>query len=222
MEKTVKIKEVKPVTHDVKQFIVEKPDGYKFTPGHATEVSINTEKWKNEKRPFTFTSLNEDDYLEFTIKIYPDHDGVTEQLGKLKSGDELIVRDTWGAIEYKGPGYVIAGGAGITPYIAMLRELKKKNKLDGIKLFYSNKSDKDIILKEELDTMLGKNATYVITDQKDTNFTNAYINEDFLKKHIENFNEKFYVCGPPKMTEEIGDILEKLGADPDAVTLDDQ
>ncbi|GGW84312.1 FAD-binding oxidoreductase [Salegentibacter mishustinae] len=222
MEKTVKIKEVKPVTHDVKQFIVEKPDGYKFTPGHATEVSINTEKWKNEKRPFTFTSLNEDDYLEFTIKIYPDHDGVTEQLGKLKSGDELIVRDTWGAIEYKGPGYIIAGGAGITPYIAMLRELKKKNKLDGIKLFYSNKSDKDIILKEELDTMLGKNATYVITDQKDTNFTNAYINEDFLKKHIENFNEKFYVCGPPKMTEEIGDILEKLGADPDAVTLDDQ
>lgn len=222
MEKTVKIKEVKPVTHDVKQFIVEKPDGYKFTPGHATEVSINTEKWKNEKRPFTFTSLNEDDYLEFTIKIYPDHDGVTEQLGKLKSGDELIVRDTWGAIEYKGPGYIIAGGAGITPYIAMLRELKKKNKLDGIKLFYSNKSDKDIILKEELDTMLGKNATYVITDQKDTNFTNAYIDEDFLKEHIENFDEKFYVCGPPKMTEEIGDILEKLGADPDSVTLDDQ
>jgi ferredoxin-NADP reductase len=222
MEKTVKIKEVKPVTHDVKEFIVEKPDGYKFTPGHATEVSINTEKWKNEKRPFTFTSLNEDDYLEFTIKIYPDHDGVTEQLGKLKSGDELIVRDTWGAIEYKGPGYIIAGGAGITPYIAMLRELKKENKLDGIKLFYSNKSDKDIILKEELDTMLGKNATYVITDQKDTNFTNAYIDEDFLKKHIENFDEKFYVCGPPKMTEEIGDILEKLGADPDAVTLDDQ
>jgi ferredoxin-NADP reductase len=206
----------------VKEFIVEKPDGYKFTPGHATEVSINTEKWKNEKRPFTFTSLNEDDYLEFTIKIYPDHDGVTEQLGKLKSGDELIVRDTWGAIEYKGPGYIIAGGAGITPYIAMLRELKKKNKLDGIKLFYSNKSDKDIILKEELDTMLGKNATYVITDQKDTNFTNAYIDEDFLKKHIENFDEKFYVCGPPKMTEEIGDTLEKLGADPDAVTLDDQ
>jgi len=222
MEKTVKIKEVKPVTHDVKQFIVEKPDGYKFTPGHATEVSINTEKWKNEKRPFTFTSLNEDDFLEFTIKIYPDHDGVTEQLGKLKPGDELIVRDTWGAIEYKGPGYIIAGGAGITPYIAMLRELKKKNKLDGIKLFYSNKSDKDIILKEELDTMLGKNATYVITDQKDTQFTNAYIDEDFLKKHIEDFDEKFYVCGPPKMTEEIGDILEKLGADPDAVTLDDQ
>jgi len=222
MEKTVKIKEVKSVTYDVKQFLVEKPNGYEFTPGHATEVSINMDKWKDEKRPFTFTRLNEDDYLEFTIKIYPDHDGVTEQLDELKPGDELIVRDTWGAIEYKGPGYIIAGGAGITPYIAMLRELKKKNKLDGIKLIYSNKADKDIILKEELDAMLGNNATYVITDQDDTQFTKAYIDEDFLKKHITNFEEKFYVCGPPKMTEEIGDILEKLGANTDAITLDDQ
>ncbi|WP_037319493.1 FAD-binding oxidoreductase [Salegentibacter sp. Hel_I_6] len=222
MEKTVKIKEVKSVTHDVKQFLVEKPNGYKFTPGHATEVSINMDKWKDEKRPFTFTSLNEDDYLEFTIKIYPDHDGVTEQLDELKPGDELIVRDTWGAIEYKGPGYIIAGGAGITPYIAMLREFKKKNKLDGIKLIYSNKADKDIILKEELDALLGNNATYVITDQNDTQFTKAYIDEDFLKKHIANFEERFYVCGPPKMTEEIGDILEKLGAHTDAITLDDQ
>ncbi|HKL35972.1 MAG TPA: FAD-binding oxidoreductase [Salegentibacter sp.] len=222
MEKTVKIKEVKPVTHDVKQFIVEKPSGYEFTPGHATEVSINKEKWKDEKRPFTFTSLNDDDYLEFTIKIYPEHDGVTEQLGKLEPGDELIIRDTWGAIEYKGPGYIIAGGAGITPYIAMLRKLKKENKLEGMKLFYSNKTDKDIILKEELDAMLGAHATYVITDQDDTRFTNAYIDKDFLKKHIKDFDEKFYVCGPPKMTEEIGETLENLGANADAVTLDDQ
>ena len=70
--------------------------------------------------------------------------------------------------------------------------------------------------------MLGNNATYVITDQDDTQFTKAYIDEDFLKKHITNFEEKFYVCGPPKMTEEIGDILEKLGANTDAITLDDQ
>lgn len=222
MEKTVKIKKIKPVTHDVKQFTLEKPEGYNFTPGHATEVSINKEEWKDEKRPFTFTSLNEDDYLEFTIKIYPDHDGVTEQLGKLKPGDELIIRDTWGAIEYKGPGYIIAGGAGITPYIAMLRELKKENNLKGIKLFYANKTDKDIILKDELEAMLHENATYVITDQEDTKYTKAYIDEDFLKRHVKNFDEKFYVCGPPKMTKEIGKILERLGANPDAVTLDDQ
>ncbi|QYA24679.1 flavodoxin reductase [Gramella sp. MT6] len=222
MEEKVKIKSIGQVTHDVKQFVTEKPSGYSYTPGHATEVSINKEDWKDEKRPFTFTSLADADELEFTIKIYPDHDGVTEQLGKLKSGDELIIRDTWGAIEYKGPGYIIAGGAGITPYIAILRELNKKNKLDGNHLIFSNKTDKDIILKDELDRMLGDNATYVVTDQEDTKYTKAYLDEDFLKKEIKDFDSQFYVCGPPEMTEAISDILKKLGANPDSVQLDDQ
>lgn len=222
MEKIVKIKSVAPITHDVKQFKVEKPHGYEFTPGHATEVSINKEEWKEEKRPFTFTSLNEDDHLEFTIKIYPEHDGVTEQLGKLKAGDELIIRDTWGAIEYKGPGYIIAGGAGITPYIAMLRDLNKKGKANGLHLIFANKTDKDIIMKEELDRLLNNKTTYVITDQKDTKHTKAYLNEDFLKNEIKDLNKRFYVCGPPEMTEEVSNILEKLGADTDSVQLDDQ
>ncbi|AVR44615.1 flavodoxin reductase [Christiangramia fulva] len=222
MEHKVKIKQVSQVTHDVKQFRLEKPTGYKFTPGHATEVSINKENWKEEKRPFTFTSLNEDPDLEFTIKIYEDHDGVTKKLGTLKPGDELIIRDTWGAIEYKGPGYIIAGGAGITPYLAILRELNKKDKIDGNILFFSNKTDKDIILKDELDRMLGENAHYVITNQDDTRYTSAYIDEDFLRENIRDFDSNFYVCGPPKMTEKIGEILKKLGASADAVTLDDQ
>jgi ferredoxin-NADP reductase len=208
MEKVVRIKSIGQVTHDVKQFIVEKPEGYEFTPGHATEISINQEKWKDEKRPFTFTSLNEDDHLEFTIKIYPDHDGVTEQLAKLKEGDELIVRDTW--------------GAGITPYISMLRDLKKKDKLQGMNLFFSNKTDKDIILKEQLDSMLGENAKYVITDQEDTKHTNAYLNEEFLKSNVSDLSKQFYVCGPPEMTEEINKTLKSMGADTDAVQLDDQ
>ena len=222
MEEIVKIKSIGQVTHDVKQFVVEKPKGYSFTPGHATDVSINKEEWKDEKRPFTFTSLDESEDLEFTIKIYPDHDGVTEQLAKLKPGDELIVRDTWGAIEYKGPGYIIAGGAGITPYISILRNLQQKNELKGNHLFFSNKTDKDIILKEELDSMLGNDAIYVITDQDDTKYTNAYLNEEFLKNNISDFSKQFYVCGPPEMTEEINNILKKLGADTDAVQLDDQ
>lgn len=221
MEEKVKIRSIDQVTHDVKQFKLDKPEGYKFTPGHATEVSINKEGWKDEKRPFTFTSLNEDDYLEFTIKIYPDHDGVTEQLDKLKPGDEMIIRDTWGAIEYKGAGYIIAGGAGITPYIAMLRDLHQKNKTEGLKLIYSNKTDKDIILKAELDKLL-HNTTYVITDQDDTDYTRGYINEEFLKDHITDLSQRFYVCGPPEMTEEVNDILKKLGADTDSVQLDDQ
>ncbi|MCH4822248.1 FAD-binding oxidoreductase [Gramella lutea] len=222
MEEAVKIRSIEKVTHDVKQFKVDKPEGYSFTPGHATEVSINKEGWKDKKRPFTFTSLNEDDFLEFTIKIYPDHDGVTEELDNLKPGDELIIGDSWGAIEYKGPGYIIAGGAGITPYIAMLRYLYDKKKDSGLYLIFSNKTDDDIILKDELDKLLNKKTTYVITDQEDTKHKKAYLNEEFLKNEIDDVQKRFYVCGPPKMVEEINEILENIGADTESVQLDDQ
>src|SRR5262245_37404075 len=121
-EHIVRILSVHDVTHNVRSYKFEKPAGYKFEPGQATEVAINKKGWKEEKRPFTFTSLNERPYLEFTIKSYTDHPGVTNELHSLKPGDELLIHDVWGAIAYKGEGYFIAGGAGITPFIAILRQ----------------------------------------------------------------------------------------------------
>ena len=159
----VKILEITDVTHNVKCFRFEKPEGYNFTPGHATDVSINKPGWENEKRPFTFTALTDKPYLEFTIKRYTDHDGVTNHLHGLEKGDELIIRDVWGAIEYKGPGYFIAGGAGITPFIAILRELHRDSKLQGCKLLFGNKMASDIIYEDELTSMLGNNFVNILS-----------------------------------------------------------
>ena len=40
-EHIVKIKSIHKITHDVLQIVTEKPNQYIFTPGQATEVSIN-------------------------------------------------------------------------------------------------------------------------------------------------------------------------------------
>src|SRR5258706_4751897 len=178
IEHIVKILSIHDVTHNVRSYRFAKPQGYRFEPGQATEVSINKEGWKEEKRPFTFTSLNDWPYLEFTIKSYHDHQGVTNELYKLKAGDELIIRDVWGAIAYKGEGYFIAGGAGITPFIAILRQLKNDNKIGSNQLYFSNRTEKDIILHDELDEMLGKNAHYIVTDSTDPKYKKSYINKD--------------------------------------------
>ena len=220
MEHSIKIKAVENVTHDVKRFRCEKPEGYHFNPGQATEVSINKKGLKEEKRPFTFTSLSNSPDLEFVIKIYKDHPGVTHQLDTLNPGDELIVSDVWGAIEYKGPGYFIAGGAGITPFIAILRQLKKDNAVDGNKLFFSNKTANDIILEEELSSILGNNAIHAITDELTDKYHHGFINEQFLKENIDDFSKHFYLCGPPKMVEALQDTLVKLGASPEAVVFE--
>jgi glycine betaine catabolism B len=221
MHNIVKILDIKEVTHDVKCFWLEKPERFIFTPGQATEVSINKPGWEEEKRPFTFTCLNEDPYLEFTIKDYADHDGVTKHIHQLVVGDELIIRDVWGTISYNGPGYFIAGGAGITPFIAILRQLHKDNKLEGNKLFFANKTAADIIYEQELSRILGEDFINVLSDQKEPqensnshpNYRTGHINEEFLKKEVPDFHTHFYICGPDKMIADIKEILTRQGAD---------
>jgi ferredoxin-NADP reductase len=211
-EHIVKILSVGFVTHDVRRFKLEKPAGYKFDPGQATEVAINKPGWENERRPFTFTSLNDWDHLEFTIKIYPERKGVTEQLGKLNAGDELLLHDVWGAITYKGEGCFIAGGAGITPFIAIFRQLEKDHQLGNNKLIFSNKTVRDIIMKDEFDAMLGKNFINTITDEETTGYDHHFIDEEYLKEKIADFTQQFYVCGPDPMVRAMQTILGKLGA----------
>jgi len=221
MPHTVKIISIDPVTHNVNRYRVEKPKGFTFTPGQATDLSINQPKWKDKKNPFTFTCLNSDPYLEFTIKSYRDSkEGVTEHLRKLKPGDEFIISDAWGAIEYKGPGYFIAGGAGITPFIAILRQLHKDGKIAGNKIFFSNKTTLDIILADELKQILGDNAIFTTTDDKDKPGDHRRIDTDFLKSEVDDFKKHFYVCGPDPMVKEISEILEKLGAKADSVVFE--
>jgi glycine betaine catabolism B len=166
MEFIVKILETKQVTHDVKRFRVEKPSGYSFHPGQATELSVNRPGWTEEKRPFTFTCLPEDPYLEFTIKRYPERHGVTDLLHQLRPGEEVILRDVWGAIEYKGPGCFIAGGAGITPFLAIFRQLDHQKAVAGNTLFFSNKTAADVIEEDQLRSILGPNAFFILSQEK--------------------------------------------------------
>lgn len=216
----VKVLELEPVTHNVRRVVVEKPKGYSFIPGQATEVAINKPGWEEELRPFTFTALNNDANLEFTIKVYDDHDGVTNQIGKLEEGDELILHNVWGTINYKGPGYFIAGGAGVTPFIAIFRMLEQEKKLDGHYLIFSNRTKKDIILRGEFTRLLGDRFINTITDEKIEGFDHQMINEEYLKEKISDFDQNFYICGPKPMIKDIRKHLEALGADVEAVVFE--
>ena len=220
MKYIVKIIHIHQVTHDVKCFRFEKPVGYEYQPGHATDVSINKPGLEEEIRPFTFTCLTREPYLEFTIKRYPERHGVTDKLHQLNTGDELIIGDSWGAIEYKEPGYFIAGGAGITPFIAILRTLFVENKTAGNKLFFSNKTAADIIYKEELQKILGENVVFVLTREMNQRYVNGRINEKFIKEQISDFKKHFYVCGPDPMVAELVSDIQNAGASPDVLVFE--
>jgi len=222
MSHTVTITDIKKITHDVNQYTFEKPEGYEFEPGQATEVAIDKDGWRDEKRPFTFTSLNEDPQLQFTIKIYPEHDGVTEQIGKLEEGDAFIIDDSWGTIQYKGPGVFLAGGAGVTPFIAIFRDLYKRNEINGNRLIFSNKTEKDIILEDEFREILGDNFLNTLTDVEDSDeYLTEFIDKGFIEEHIDDFGQNFYVCGPPKFVTDISSYLQEMGADTEGIVFEE-
>ena len=208
----VRLLEIKQVTHNVKRFRMEKPDGYRFNPGQATDVCVNRPGWEKERRPFTFTCLTEDPFLEFTIKRYPDHQGVTDLLHQLAPGDELLLHDVWGAIEYRGRGCFIAGGAGVTPFLAILRDLHRKGAAAGNALYFSNRTAEDVILEEELRGILGDGAHFILSRESRDGYEHGRIDGEFLRRRVSNFGQPFYICGPDDMVKEVADLLSGMGA----------
>lgn len=213
----VRIKTIEKVTHDTLSIITEKPENYNYKPGQATSIALDREGWRDEKRPFTFASVPEDDFLEFIIKTYPDHDGTTDKLLDVKAGENLILFDIFGAINYKGEGVFIAGGSGVTPFISILRDLHNNNRIGNNKLLFANKTEADIILKDELEKLLGNNFINILSEEKTAEYSHGFVTEEFLKKEIGDFNGYFYLCGPPMMMMTVEGYLYDFDIDKDLV-----
>lgn len=216
----VKVLDAEYINHDVKRFILEKPPGYEFTPGQGTEVAINLPEWKDKFRPFTFTNLTSQNYLELMVKIYNDRNGVTRQLGRTNAGAEMIIGEAFGAIAYKGPGVFIAGGSGITPFVSIFRTLYRANLLRGNRLIYSNKTADDVILFDELQRMLNSDMINFFSNENRIGFGYHRIDRKYMIENIRDFSSYFYLCGPEAFVADLSKILLDLGANLDALIVE--
>lgn len=218
----VKILEKHEVSHDVNRWIVEKPDGFDFTPGQATHISLDKDGYRDEDRPFTMTSLPSDPTLEFTIKTYPSHDGVTDELDDFKPGDQLLLEPPAGTIEYKGEGTFIAGGAGVTPFIPIFKQLMADNAMGLNRLIFANEKAEDVFLKTEFDRWLGERVIYLLSDEDAPFAERGKVNKAFLQAHCSAFADQYwYLCGPPSMGPDVKDALLELGAEKDKIIHED-
>lgn len=131
------------------------------------------------------------------------------------------MHEVFGAINYKGEGVFIAGGAGVTPFIAILRQLQKDSKLGNNKLIFSNKTSKDIILKDEFEKMPGVNFINTLTNEATAHYDNRKIDADYLKEKINDFSQYFYICGPDAMIESVKAMLQNLGVIKEKIVIEE-
>ena len=221
MEHTVRILHIGFVTHDVRQFIVTRPDGFEYRPGQGVEIAVDQDGWREEGRPFTPTSPAAAPTLEFTIKGYPEHEGVTRKLHSLKPGAALRMSEAFGTITYRGPGTFVAGGAGITPFLAILRQLKEDGERGDCTLLFSNKTPADVICEKELSHLMGDRLHLTCTERSAPGHDSVRIDRSFLEAKEVDVDQPFYLCGPPPFVEEIREALKEMGADPEAIVVEE-
>ncbi len=217
-ELTLRSKE--QLTPDTYRYVFDKPAQLDFKPGQATELALMKDGWRDEGRKFTFTSLPDEDALEFVIKSYPEHDGVTEQMAKMEPGDKVSIDAPVGAITDHGPGTFIAAGAGITPFIPILEKHEAEGHMDCT-LIFTNKTPKDIILREKWEAMKGLKTIFSVTDEPGEGAEHAKVDKAFLQKHIGQFGGTFYICGPGGFVDDIRAALKELGAEADKIITED-
>lgn len=208
---SVKIMEKEWLTQDVIRFRLEKPAGFNYSPGQAIELTINESGFLNDAAPFTLTSLNEEEQLEIIFKVYPAHRGMTWGLSRLSPGARLLIGDAWDSFVYRKPGVFIAGGTGVTPFIAILRHLKTKDEIEGHQLYFANKTGNDIFLEKELSALLGNNYLNILSRHQCGIYYFGHIDRAFLQQQHLQQDQCFYICGPGGFSASIEKALIDLG-----------
>lgn len=109
-------------------------------PGHqAGQFAFLKTDASNEAHPFTILSAwTGDGRITFLIKELGDYTGALYD--RLKIGDEVRVEGPWGRFDFAGDGarqLWIAGGVGITPFIARMEQLRSRTDDRPIDLFFS-------------------------------------------------------------------------------------
>jgi ferredoxin-NADP reductase len=221
MDHTVTILMTEFVTHDVKRFILTKPEGFSWQPGQGVELAINQPQWREDgRRPFTPTCLASDRVLEFTIKRYVEDQAVTDALHALTPGDELLLSGPFGSITYQGPGTFIAAGAGLTPFLAISRQLARDGKLSGHQLLFSNKAPEDVLCEKELRYYFGKECLLTCTREQAPGYGHRRIDKAYLRENIKDLSRHCYICGPSVFVEEVKTALTELGVSPELLVFE--
>ncbi len=182
-----------------------------------------------EIHPFTISNTsNEKGEIRISIKKLGDWTNKIISEKRILAGDNIIVDGPYGKfISQKNKNNIeiwIAGGIGVTPFLAMLEDYKKENIKNNINkniiFVWSVKNEIEAIYKEEIENNIPENIKFILHDTSKSGFfklesLNNIIkniilsrdnkeNKEEDKKEIEIYkNVAVYTCGPKFLNESI-------------------
>jgi len=186
-------------------------------PGQFMFLKLGRPGRPSEEHPFTISSSpTGEPPTTATIKQSGDF---TNTIGLTRPGDTARVQGPYGRFSFvhqEAPGFIfIAGGAGITPIMSMLRYLRDTGDTRPAVLIYGSRTEADIIFRTELERMRRNlRVVHVLSDapagcpalrgRVDRRVIQENAAELIQSAHV-------YLCGPPPMMESVLAALRELG-----------
>jgi len=208
-----------------------RPDAkIEFLPGQFLQLIFDEENRNNSNlnKFLSFSSAPGKEYFEVTKRMSGSE--FSEALAKLKIGDRVLIKAPMGNCvfkdEYTKIGFLV-GGIGITPAISILEYIMSKNLDTNVCLLYSNRTEKDIAFKAEIDNWSQQNRNinplYVVTNRapRGQKYFFGTIDEKFLIDNISDFKQRiFFIFGPPNMAAAMKNICLETGCIKDMVKVE--
>lgn len=203
----------KTETPDVTSFIFRPTEPLVWKAGQYLHYVLHhrpTDE-RGSDRWFTVSAAPSEGHVMVTTRFTPQKGSTFKKtLAELQEGEEIEISSVEGDFTVEDPNRAhvfIAGGIGITPFRAILKELMHEKKSIHATLLYANK-DQHIVYKEELDEIAKSNENFHIHYI----FSPEHIDELKIRELIADIHKPvFYISGPEPMVESLGDTLRKMG-----------
>ena len=209
---------VKMELPDTKTLHLKWPDGYNVDFKTGQFITLYWPDTPSYKRAYSLSSCALDrGFFEVTVK----RDGKmgTRIVDWAKAGDKLCVIPPVGKFlpVYEPNKHLIciAGGSGVTPFRAFVREATRRKLETKITVLYSVRTTNDIIFDEEFHHLEQQNPNFnfYVTCTRlhpDDIWTGrrGRINPEWIKEQIHDLpNTVFYACGPNELVEATEELV---------------
>lgn len=194
--------------------------GMEYKAGQFVWLTVGQSPFSLRENPFSICSAPAaGPSISFMIKELGDF---TRTVGQIAGGTTAYVDGPYGnvCIDHRSePGVaLIAGGVGLAPLLAIIRQMRLTGDLRRVKLIYGNRTEEQIAYRDELDA---EDVVYVLSEPPEdwhgqTGFIDgALIDRVFSESEISEW--LFVMCGPIQMMEIVEQHLVKRGIPSDRI-----
>jgi ferredoxin-NADP reductase len=199
-------------------------------PGHRAgqhlDVRLTAEDGYSAERSYSIAAAA-DDPVAITVERLDDGEVSPYLTEDLRVGDQLEIRGpvggyfVWETAD-GGPLLLVAGGSGIVPLRAILRQREDSGSAVPVKLLYSARTRSELIYRDELDGQHdGVEIIYTLTREQPAGWTGyaRRVDRALLAESAwpAGRNPLAFVCGPTSFVETVAAGLVALGYEPGRV-----